>query len=46
MKGKYYFMSNSWSSVSIVAFNLGDHNEKNEEDEDLIGADFDGGKNE
>ena len=43
MKDKYWFMSNSWSYVSIVAFNLGDYNDKNEGDEDSIDVDFDGG---
>jgi len=43
MKGKYFFKYNSWSSLSIVQFNLGDSYDKNEGDEDSIDVDFDGG---
>ena len=44
-KANIFLISNSWSSVSIVAFNLEDCNNKNEEnkDEDSIGVYSEGG---
>ena len=41
-KVKDWFLSNSWSSISVLSFDREDSNDKNEEDEDYIAVDYDG----